>query len=126
MLNNVVLVGRVVETPTMKSSEQGFNFSTVTLAVMKPFKNSDGKYEYDFISCYLWDAIASSTCEYCRKGDMIGIRGRLTSKSKDVVFNGDEQSVKRIQTLELVAERVFFISVTGKTKDPDGVNVDNV
>ena len=79
-----------------------------------------GKYEYDFISCFLWDAVAGSACEYCRKGDTIGIRGRLVSKTRDVVFNGELEQVKRVQTLELIAERVFFISVSGKGKDYEG------
>lgn len=118
MLNNLVLVGRVVDTPTVKHSENGLVYTLVTLAVMRPFKNSDGKYESDFIGCLVWDALASSTCEYCRKGDMIGIRGRLTSRQKDIVFNSEkEEHVKRIQNLEVIAERVFFLNVSGNKKE---------
>jgi len=118
MINNLFLVGRIVETPTVKHSENGLCYTLVTLVVARPFKNSEGKYDYDFIPCLIWDALANSTCEYCRKGDTIGIRGRLVSRTKDVTFNGvNEEIVKRLSVLEVIAERVFFVQVSGKSKE---------
>lgn len=99
MLNQIVLVGRLIENPTIKELESGKKVTSVTLAVPRSFKNIDGEYETDFITCKLWDGVASSTTEYCNKGDLIGIKGRLQTHKVD-------DSYKQ----EVIAEKVTFLS----------------
>lgn len=58
MLNNVVLVGRVVRQPELSETLEGRKVSTITLAVTRSFKNSlSGEYETDFINITLWEDI---------------------------------------------------------------------
>ena len=73
MLNQVVLVGRLVKDPELVETETSKKMSRVTLAIPRSFKNMDGEYETDFVNCILWDAIAKSAVEYCKKGDIVGI-----------------------------------------------------
>ena len=80
MLNQIVLVGRLVKKPELKESENNTKYAYITLAVPRSFKNTNGEYDTDFIDCILWDAAASNTVEYCNKGDIIGIRGRVQSR----------------------------------------------
>ena len=80
MLNQTVIVGRIVREPELKETENGKKVSNLTIAVPRSYKNADGEYEADFIDCTLWNEIANSTSEYCKKGDMIGIKGRLESR----------------------------------------------
>ena len=48
MLNNVVLVGRVVRQPELIQTQEGKKVSTVTLAVTRSFKNAaSGEYDTD-------------------------------------------------------------------------------
>lgn len=101
MLNQVVIVGRLVEKPIVEENENGKEVCNITLAVPRSFKNADGIYETDFIKCTLWNGIAENTAEYCNKGDVIGVKGRLECLS------GNE--------LQLIAEKVSFLS-SGKTK----------
>ncbi|MEG1506283.1 MAG: single-stranded DNA-binding protein [Bacilli bacterium] len=104
MLNQVVLVGRLVENPVVSTTETGKKYTFVTLAIARNFKNPDGIYESDFIRCVLWNGIASNTTEYCRSGDTIGIKGRLqTNKYED-----KEKNIKYIT--EVIAEKVTFLS----------------
>lgn len=115
MINSVILLGRLVENPTLKNYEGEFSVATVTLAVTRAFKNSEGEYDTDFIRCVLWDGIAKNTCEYCKKGDMIALRGRLTSKTNEVTFSKEQPELKKkIQTVEVVAERVVFVNSNRK------------
>lgn len=115
MINIVTLVGVITEDPVLKEFDNGLKGAFIVLRVMRPFKSMDGTYESDFIRCSLWEGIAQNTCEYCRKGDVIGVRGRLISKSEDVVFNCEhEQHVKKISMLQLVVERVSFITTAKK------------
>ena len=95
MLNQIVLVGRLVDRPIVEENENGKKIATVKLAVPRSFKNSEGEYETDFIPCILWNGLAESTCEYCFKGDLIGIKGRLQCTTDKV---------------KVVAEKVTFLS----------------
>ncbi len=112
MLNSVILIGRLVEKPVLKVYEGEYMVSTVTLAVARPFKNSQGEFDTDFIRVVLWDAIAKNACEYCLKGDIVAIRARLQSKYSEVSFNHESGEVlkKKINTLEVVGERVVYIA----------------
>ena len=51
MLNQVVLVGRLTDNPTVIETENGKKYTAINLAVQRAFKNSDGIYESDFIRC---------------------------------------------------------------------------
>lgn len=104
MLNQAVLVGRIVQNPELKETESGKKITRITLAVPRSFKNSNGEYETDFISCVMWKGVAESTAEYCKQGDLVGIKGRIQSRSYDI-----EEDQKRHIT-EIVAEKVTFLS----------------
>lgn len=104
MLNQIVLVGRLVRDLEVKNLEEGKKVANLTLAVPRSFKNADGEYETDFINCTLWDNIATNTSEYCNKGDIIGIKGRLQTSTIE-----KENGEKEYKT-EVIAEKVTFLS----------------
>ena len=104
MLNNVVLVGRVVRQPEIIPTQEGKQVSNLTIAVVRAFKNSTtGEYDTDFITITLWENLAKNVVEYCNKGDILGIRGRLVHRSYEI------PNYKTLRTVEVVAERVSFI-----------------
>lgn len=111
-MNNYMCVGRIVADPELKETETGKKVSSITVAVPRSYKNADGEYEADFIDCTLWNEIANSTSEYCKKGDMIGIKGRLESR---VYEDSDGNKKKR---MEVIADRVTFLS-SAKQKDAE-------
>lgn len=104
MLNQVVLVGRLTSDPEINEVKNSRKVTTITLAVSRSYKNLNGEYETDFIKCILWNAIAETTAEYCKKGDLVGVKGRLQCLS------GNE--------LQVVAEKVSFLS-SRKEEDRD-------
>lgn len=104
MLNQVVLVGRVVKDVEVKELESGKKVTNMTLAIPRSFKNADGIYETDFVDITLWDGIASNVAEYCRKGDLVGVKGRLQSSSYE-----KEDGTKQYK-MEVIAEKVSFLS----------------
>jgi len=83
MLNQIVLVGRL--TKDTQPIEPNRKVGTINLAIPRYYKNSDGEYETDFIDCELSGSIAQSASEYCRKGDIVGVKGRLESKDNKLV-----------------------------------------
>lgn len=104
MLNQVVLVGRLTDDLEVTKTENGKKVTRMVLAVQRSYKNSEGIYEADFIRCTLWNAVASSTSEYCKKGDIIGLKGRLQVTSYE-----DSDGNKKYNT-EVIAEKVTFLS----------------
>lgn len=111
MLNQVVLAGRLVREPEVKVLENGKEVSNICLAVQRPFKNDKDEYETDFIDCTLWGNVANATKEYCNKGDVIAVRGRLSTNSYD-----DKETGNKIFKLELVADKVSFLSSKSKNE----------
>ena len=85
MLNQVVIIGRLVEKPIVEENENGRKLSEITLAVPRSFKNVDGIYETDFIKCILWSCIAENTAEYCDKGDLISVKAKSKEEAYEIV-----------------------------------------
>ena len=91
MLNQIVLVGRIKEIKEEKENV------IVKLSVNNSFKNMHGEYEENLIDCKLYKGIAEKTKEYCKTGDVIGVKGRL-------------QKLENDKELTVIAERVSFLS----------------
>ena len=103
MLNQVILVGRLVRDIAVNKSDNGTKVATISLAIPRSFKNMEGTYDTDFIDCVAFDNIATNTSEYCNKGDIIGVKGRMQSR---VVEEGDTKKT----VVEIIAEKVTFLS----------------
>ncbi len=103
MLNQIILVGRLTRNIKVNKTDNGNKIATLTLAIPRSFKNSEGVYDTDFINCILFDNIAENTKEYCSKGDIIGVKGRVQSR---VIENDDTKDY----VMEIVAEKVTFLS----------------
>lgn len=106
MLNQIVMVGRLVQDLEIKELENGQRVSYITLAVPRSYKNADGIYETDFIPCMVWNNIADNAKEYCKKGDLLGIKGRIQTR---------QEEDKNI--IEIVAEKVIFLSSRKETEE---------
>lgn len=103
MLNMVVLVGRLVRDPEMIENEKGTKYSRITLALNSRFKGPDGVYHTDYIDCVLWNNCAINVNEYCSKGDLVGVRGRLN-------VNVLENDGSKKKYTNVVAESITFLS----------------
>lgn len=113
MMNNFFGVGRLVADSEVKESENGKKYSNFTIAVQRSYKNADGVYDADFLDVVAFGPMAETTSEYCKKGDIIGIKGRVETSSYE---NEDGEKKKSTQ---IVADRISFIS--SKAKDINNV-----
>ena len=108
MLNQTVIVGRLVKDPELKITDTGKKVTKITLAAPRAFKNANGEYDTDFIDCRLWDGIAQNANEFCKKGDLLGVKGRIETRNV-------EKNEKVTHVTELIAEKITFLS-SGKNK----------
>ena len=120
MLNQIVIVGRLTSDPEVVKSEDGKERSQITLAVPRSYKNADGEYDTDFVDCVLWNGIATNTAEYCHKGDIVGVKGRIQTNNYET-----EDGEKRKST-SIVAEKVTFLSSKSKEDDIEKSNDDEL
>lgn len=93
MMNQVIIVGRLVTIKDVNGE------TIITLASNRPFKNEEGVYETDFIDFKLFGQVANTTKEYCKKGDVIGVRGRIQTKV-----------IEDTKITELIADKITFLS----------------
>ena len=100
MLNQVVLVGRIVSDLKIETNEQGGEVANITIAVSRAYKNEDGEYDTDFVSCTIKGGIAKNAIEYCKKGDLVGVRGKIESLEENI---------------KIIIERLTFLSQSKET-----------
>lgn len=103
MLNQLIICGRLTQDPIINELEEGKKESIITIAVPRSFKNEEGIYDTDFIDCKSWGGVAENSAEYLKKGDIVGVKGRLQTK-----ITNDKKEI------EIIAERVTFLSSNRK------------
>lgn len=111
MLNQIIVVGRLVREPELRQTESGKKVTNITLAVPRNYKNAEGVYETDYVDCVLWTGVAESTAEYCKRGDILGVKGRIQTR----VFEQEDDKKKYVT--EVVAEKVSFLSSSHKNEE---------
>lgn len=104
MLNQIVMVGRLTADPEVTTIENDKEKSQITIAIPRNYKNADGEYDTDFVDCILWDGVAKNTSMYCKKGDIVGVKGRIQTS------NYETKDGKNIKLTQVVAEKITFLS----------------
>ena len=102
MLNRVTRVGRLTRDPELRRTSNGKAVASFTLAVNRNFKTGDGQ-EADFINIVAWGKVAENTANYCSKGSLVSIDGRLQTRTYE---NNQGQ---KVFVTEVVADSVQFI-----------------
>ena len=103
MLNRVILMGRLVADPELRTTPAGVSVATLRLACDRDFKNKQtGEKEADFINVVTWRQTAEFVSRYFAKGRMIVVDGRLQTRPWT-----DRDGNKRV-SVETVAENVYF------------------
>lgn len=101
-MNHVALVGRLARDPELRNTQSGTAVCSFTIACdRRPDK--DGKREADFIACTAWGKSAEFVAKYFRKGQRIGLTGRIQVRSYDA------QDGSKRYVCEVVADNVEFV-----------------
>lgn len=104
MINRVVLVGRLTKDPEVRKTQSGKSVCQVTVACDRNRKRDDNSQEptADFISCVIWGQPADFLGQYGRKGSLVGVDGRLQSRSYD-------KDGQRVYVTEVVADNLRLL-----------------
>lgn len=82
---------------------KGTSIVHVTVAINRNYKNQAGDYDADFVQCTFWNKVAENTAQYCHKGSLVGVVGRIQTR------NYENQDRKKVYVTEVIAESVRFL-----------------
>ena len=103
MLNHIVIMGRLVQDPVLRTTQSGVNVASFTVAVDRDFGGRDGnERQTDFIDCVAWRQTGEFVSRYFQKGRMIVVSGRLQSRKWQ-----DREGNNRTNW-EISADNVYF------------------
>ena len=108
MMNSTCLVGRLTKDVDLRYTPSNVAVATFTLAVNRTFKNENGDREADFINCVMWRQQAENLANWAKKGALIGITGRIQTRSYD------NQQGQRVYVTEVVAEQFQLLESKGQ------------
>ena len=103
MINRVVLVGRMTRDPELRRTPQGDAVTSFTLAVNRNYTSRDGQQQADFINCVVWRKPAENVERYCSKGSLVGVEGRIQTRS---YVNSQGQ---KVYVVEVICDSVQFL-----------------
>ena len=112
MINRVILVGRITKDPELKSTQSNVSFVNFTLAVNRQFTDQSGERQADFIQCVVWRRQAENLNQYIRKGALLGIEGRIQTRTYEV--DGNTRYIT-----EVVCDSVQFLESRGDSGSND-------
>lgn len=103
MINTVALTGRLTRDPELRYTANDVAVVSFTLAVNRQFTNSQGEREADFINCVIWRKAAENFAKFTSKGSLVGIDGRLQSRSYD------NQQGQRVYVTEVIVDNFSLL-----------------
>lgn len=115
-LNRVVLTGRLTKDIDLRYTPNGVAVANGNIACNRPFKNQQGENEADFFNFVVWRKAAENLANYMGKGSMVGLDGRLQSRSYE------NKNGQMVYVTEIVAENVQFLESKGSQQQGSNQN----
>ena len=101
-LNYVVAQGKLVRDAEAKPTSTGKNLTVFCIACQRNYKNSQGKYDADFIDCVAYDKTGDVIRKYFSKGSEIIVSGEFTTNTYE-----DKNGTKH-KVASIVVNKVYF------------------
>jgi len=114
-MNQVGLVGRFTKDPVLRYLSENRVQTHFSLAINRNFKNNHGEVDTDFVFCTAWGRLAENIVKYCGKGSLIGVNGRIQTRSFV-----NEANTKIFMT-EVVVEDVRFYQLKQRDSDETAI-----
>lgn len=111
MINRVILMGRIVADPELKTTGTGISVTSFRIAVDRNYVKQGEERKADFIDIVCWRNQAEFVCRYFGKGSLIAVEGQLQTRTYQAK-DGTNRYV-----VEVVADNVSF---TGERRDNSG------
>ena len=111
-MNKVELIGRITADPELRYTQSNKAYTRFTIAVNRGFKNEDGESEADFISVVAWEKRAETICKYVKKGNRLGLVGRIQTGSYE------KEDGTRGYLIDVIVGELEFLENKSKEEKP--------
>ena len=104
-INRAILTGRITKDPELKKTSSGLSVTRFTVAVQR--RKSSNQQEdpgADFVPCIAWRGTADYIAQYCKKGTMMAVEGRIQTGSYE------DRDGKKVYTTDIVCDNVQRLS----------------
>lgn len=118
-MNSVDLVGRLTKDIDLKYTTNGTAVGTFNLAVNRDYTSKNGEREADFISCVIWRKAAENLSKFTNKGSLLGVQGRLQSRTYD------NKEGQRVYATELIVDKFHLLESKNKIQGNSQNNKSN-
>lgn len=115
MINNVTLIGRLTRDAELRYTTSNIATAQFNIACNRNFKNANDEYDADFINCVMWREQAERFCNWTRKGMLVGIVGRIQTRSYE------NQQGQRVYVTEVVAESFQILEKRDNTANQNSM-----
>ena len=113
--NKVILGGRLVADPELRTTPSGVSVTSFTVAVNRNYRGKDGtESQADFLNCTAWRQTAEFVSRYFRKGSMIAVQGSIQTR------NYEDRNGNKRTAVEIVADNVSFCGSKAETGTSGG------
>ena len=120
MINNVCLVGRLTRPVDLRYTSNGTAFGSFSLAIDRNYKKESGEKETDYINCVIWRKPAVNLSNFTKKGSLIGVEGRLQSRSYE------NKEGQKVYVTEALVENFSLLESKAVTEGRQQAPIENV
>ena len=113
MINNVILIGRLVRDPELRKSSSGNSITNFTIAVDNRTKNPDGTRSASFIPCVAFNQTADNVVKFVHKGSQVAVQGGLSQRTYQ------KQDGTKVSVFEILCDAVQFLEPRTSEQKPE-------
>lgn len=103
-MNKATLIGNLTRDPEARTTPNGVNVCSFSIAVNRRRANQQGERETDFFNIVAWRSLGDVCGRYLSKGRKVCVIGEIQNRSHD-----GKDGVKRYVT-EIIADDVEFLT----------------
>ena len=103
-MNKVIFIGNLTKDAELAQISSGISVCRFTLAVSRPYADTNGNRETDFFNCTAWRGLAETIGKYCKKGNKVAISGSIQLRNYV-----DNQGINR-QAVDIIVQDVEFLT----------------
>ncbi len=103
-MNKAIIIGNLTRDPDLRTTSNGKNACSFTVAVNRPFTNAQGVREADYIPVVVWGDRAASCAQYLHKGSKAAVEGNIQTR------NYENKDGQKVYVTEIIAQQVEFLT----------------
>lgn len=114
-INKIIMIGRLTADPSLRYTQGGTSVASFSIANNRSYTaQNEKKEQVSYFNCVAWGKTGEVIAQHCKKGQRIGLEGRLQQRS------WQDQSGQKRNIVEIVVENFQFLEGKGRESESSG------